>query len=220
VSTNAAHISLDYVSPQERRANLAFLWVSLVCGILAWAGGVGILGLFWLTGANALLGYGAVWLGAGGVLTLTGLVSGIIYGFQVRGETAPLRSSLRPGNLALLVSLANVPTALLCVLAGGVLMSMPVVNLVISNVGTKRVQHCTLQVGDQRIEGGPILSNASITRRVRLRGAGAMAIHVTRDGLTASINLLDHVDVDDDVVCGNCSLVIDIDDSSAVQKSW
>src|SRR5262245_49581847 len=94
-------ISLEYLSAHERRANPWLLRIALACGILAWSVGVAILGLYWLTAANSLVGFGAAWLGAGGLLTLIGFVASAIYGYQLRGESAPPRSLLRRGNLAL-----------------------------------------------------------------------------------------------------------------------
>jgi len=216
VNPQPAPISLEYLSAHERRANPWLLRISLGCGTTAWTIGVAIVGFYWLTGADSLVVFGLGWLGIGGLLTLIALVTAAMFEYQLRGDAAPPRSSVRRSKLALLIALLNVPTAVVCVIAGGMLVSTPVITVVVSNVGTKPVQDSAVQIGNQRLSGGSIAPGASIHRRFRLTGGGQLAIDVKRNGMIKTFVLSSYTNEDD--LGGGHRLNIDVADDTAEKK--
>jgi hypothetical protein len=130
-------IQLEYATPAALRppANALRLTSLWTCGIAA-VGGVASLVLFAITASEVFPIAGFYWLGIGGLLSLTGFITAVIYTAVGRSRKWPAPSTPRRATIAVVFPFVNIGLAMACLFGGTWLMGYHNRLLYIHNMGT------------------------------------------------------------------------------------
>jgi hypothetical protein len=176
---------------------------------------VGVIALvgYWLTENNSfvLLGLLSLVLGAVGLIAGLGLSIAPIIDARRRGS--PL---YRRGLIVVLIVLACVPLAGVCVFVGNYLMDHPRCRFVLTNAGTRNVDHVIVHFGSLDESVGRLAPGASETFRLRLNGSGRIVVDFTANGKTTSSEIRDFADTDS--LPKGSVVRLQIDDNGVVEK--
>lgn len=160
-------IPLTYSTVIERRAPIALYHLSMTCAIGPMVAGLFLLVAFWLTqiAGFAVAGFFGLFIGGGTVLM--GFIFSAIYLRLAKSATADRETSVKRAHRAQYTLLATIPVAIFCTFVGFWLVTYPVVDFEIHNIGKSTIDSGSLIVGNKIASIGAIPPQARFTARMR-----------------------------------------------------
>ncbi|HVS71009.1 MAG TPA: hypothetical protein VHQ47_07130 [Phycisphaerae bacterium] len=173
---------------RQVRVARGFLRAAVVCGVVPLVGGLGILGMYWLTENDFWVASGLWGLLVGGGMVVLGLAFLVVWAFAERRAARVVRRRFRWWTLVFTGGLlvANFPVAGGCVIAGIYMATASTVEIV-NETGAVIDRSAIILPDGRRIEGGRIAAGMRVRRRYHMDVDGPVTVWVEQGGKSGSV---------------------------------